>query len=204
LLSHAKVELPLEKVANLCRRAENEFVGAKSGIMDQFVIAGAVANRAMLLDCRSLEYELLLLPDEVKVVICNSMVKHAVATGEYGNRRDEVEAGQAVLRRVFLHVELLRDATLQDLDACRDEMSEESFARCRHIISENSRVLRAREALLHSDLEQFGRLLVEAHVSMRNDFSASCEEVDALVESQPDKMDVWEPESRAAALAVAR
>jgi galactokinase len=182
LLSHAKVELPLEKVANLCRRAENEFVGAKSGIMDQFVVAGAVANRAMLLDCRSFEYELLPLPDEVKVVICNSMVKHAVATGEYGNRRDEVEAGQAVLRRRFPHVELLRDATLQDLDACRDEMSEESFARCRHIISENARVLKTREALLHSDLEQFGRLLVEAHVSMRDDFSASCEEVDALVE----------------------
>ena len=182
LLSHAKIELPLEKVANLCRRAENEFVGAKSGIMDQFVVAGAVANRAMLLDCRSLEYELLPLPDEVKVVICNSMVKHAVATGEYGNRRDEVEAGQAVLRRRFPHVELLRDAALQDLDACRDEMSEESFARCRHIISENARVLKTREALLHSDLEQFGRLLVEAHVSMRDDFSASCEEVDALVE----------------------
>jgi galactokinase len=182
LLSHARVELPLEKVANLCRRAENEFVGAKSGIMDQFVVAGAVANRAMLLDCRSLEYELLPLPEEVKVVICNSMVKHAVATGEYGNRRDEVEVGQAVLRRRFSHVELLRDATLQDLDACRDEMSEESFARCRHIISENARVLKAREALLHSDLEQFGRLLVEAHVSMRDDFSASCEEVDALVE----------------------
>jgi galactokinase len=175
LLSHAKVDLPLEKVANLCKRAENEFVGAKSGIMDQFVVAGAVANRAMLLDCRSLEYELLPLPDEVKVVICNSMVKHAVATGEYGNRRDEVEAGQAVLRRRFPHVELLRDA-------CRDKMSEESFARCRHIISENARVLRAREALLHSDLEHFGRLLVEAHVSMRDDFVASCEEVDVLVE----------------------
>ncbi len=182
LLSHAKVELPLEKVANLCRRAENEFVGAKSGIMDQFVVAGAVADRAMLLDCRSLEYELLPLSDEVKVVVCNSMVKHAVATGEYGNRRDEVEAGQAVLRRRLPHVELLRDATLQDLEACRDEMPEESFARCRHIISENARVIKAREALLHSDLEHFGRLLVEAHFSMRNDFMASCEEVDALVE----------------------
>jgi galactokinase len=150
--------------------------------MDQFVVAGAVANRAMLIDCRSLEYELLPLPDEVKVVICNSMVKHAVATREYGNRRDEVEAGQAVLRRRFSHVELVRDATLQDLKACRYEMSEESLARRRHIISENARVLKAREALLHSDLEQFGRLLVEAHVSMRDDFSASCEEVDALVE----------------------
>ncbi|QHN05439.1 galactokinase [Granulicella sp. WH15] len=181
LLNHANVQLPLEKIANLCRRAENEFVGAKSGIMDQFVVAGAVANRAMLLDCRSLKYELLPLPDEVKVVICNSMVKHAVATGEYGNRRDEVEAGQAALRRRFPRVELLRDATLQDLDACREDMSEESFARCRHIITENIRVLRAREALLQRDLVQFGRLMVDAHASMRDDFAASCNEVDALV-----------------------
>jgi galactokinase len=182
LLSHARVQLPLEKVATLCRRAENEFVGAKSGIMDQFVIAGAVANRAMMLDCRSLQYELLPLPREVKVVICNSMVKHAVATGEYGNRRDEVEAGQAVLRRRFAQVELLRDATLWELDACREEMSGESFARCRHIITENARVLKARDALLQWDLEQFGRLMLEAHLSMRDDFAASCKEVDTLVE----------------------
>ena len=182
LLSHARVQLPLEKVASLCRRAENEFVGAKSGIMDQFVVAGAVADRAMMLDCRSLQYELLPLPHELKLVICNSMVKHAVATGEYGNRRDEVEAGQAVLRRRFAHVELLRDATLQELDACREEMSGESFARCRHIITENARVLKARGALLQEDLEQFGSLMVEAHRSMRDDFAASCKEVDTLVE----------------------
>ena len=148
LLGHAGVELPLEKVATLCRRAENEYVGAKSGIMDQFAVAGCVANRAMLLDCRSLEYELLPLPDEVRVVICNSMVKHAVATGEYGDRSAEVEAGQAVLRRERPGVKLLRDATLEDLEACRDMMSAASFKRCRHIITENARVMKAREALM--------------------------------------------------------
>jgi galactokinase len=181
LLGHAGVELPLEKVATLCRRAENEYVGAKSGIMDQFAVAGCVANRAMLLDCRSLEYELLPLPDEVRVVICNSMVKHAVATGEYGDRRVEVEAGQAVLRRERPGVELLRDATLDDLEACRDMMSAASFKRCRHIITENARVLEAREALLRGDMERFGALMVEAHASFRDDFAASCEEVDVLV-----------------------
>jgi galactokinase len=181
LLGRSAVELPLEKVATLCRRAENEFVGAKSGIMDQFAVAGCVANRAMLLDCRSLEYELLPLPDQVKVVICNSMVKHAVATGEYGDRSSEVEAGQAVLRRERPGVKLLRDATLEDLEACREMMSAASFKRCRHIITENARVLEAREALLQSDMERFGALMVEAHVSFRDDFAASCEEVDVLV-----------------------
>ncbi len=181
LLGHAKAELPLEKVATLCRRAENDYVGAKSGIMDQFAVAGCVANRAMLLDCRSLEYELLPLPDQVRVVICNSMVKHAVATGEYGDRSSEVEAGQAVLQRERPGVKLLRDATLEDLEACRDMMSSASFKRCRHIITENARVVEARAALLQGDLERFGALLVEAHASFRDDFAASCEEVDVLV-----------------------
>jgi galactokinase len=181
LLGHAGVELPLEKVATLCRRTENEYVGAKSGIMDQFAVAGCVANRVMLLDCRSLSYELLPLPVEERVVICNSMVKHAVATGEYGDRSTEVEAGQAVLRRERPGVELLRDATLEDLDACRDKMSEASFKRCRHILTENVRVMKAREALLTGDMERFGALMVEAHESFRDDFEASCEEVDTLV-----------------------
>jgi galactokinase len=181
LLGHARKELPLEKVATLCRRAENQYVGAKSGIMDQFAVAGCVANRAMLLDCRSLEYQLLPLPDQVRVVICNSMVKHAVATGEYGDRSAEVEAGQAVLRRERPGVKLLRDATLEDLEACRDLMSAASFKRCRHIITENARVMEARKALLTGDMERFGALMVEEHVSVRDDFAASCEEVDVLV-----------------------
>lgn len=182
LLGLVGVTLPLKQIATLCRRAENEYVGAKSGIMDQFVVAGGVAGRVMMLDCRSLGFELLPLPNEVRVVICNSMVRHAVATGEYGDRSDEVEAGQEVLRRERPGIELLRDATLADLEACRDKMSAASFARCRHIISENSRVLEAREALLRGDVKRFGELMVEAHASMRDDFAASCEEVDALVE----------------------
>jgi galactokinase len=181
LLGHAKVELPLEKVAVVCRRAENEYVGAKSGIMDQFAVAGCVTDRAMMLDCRSLGYELLPLPGQVRVVICNSMVSHAVATGEYGDRSAEVEAGQAVLQRERPGVKLLRDATLEDLEVCKDLMSAASFKRCRHIITENARVLKAREALLQGDMKRFGALMVEAHVSVRDDFAASCEEVDVLV-----------------------
>jgi len=182
ILSRAGVSLPLEKVATLCRRAENEYVGAKSGIMDQFIVAGGVEHRAMMLDCRSLNFELLPLPEEVCVVIANSMVKHAVATGEYGNRSDEVEAGQAVLRRERPGIELLRDATVADLEACREKMSAESFARCKHIITENARVLAARDALLAGDMKRFGDLMIAAHASMRDDFAASCVEVDTLVE----------------------
>ncbi|MEO6983275.1 MAG: galactokinase [Edaphobacter sp.] len=182
LLGMAGVTLSLEEIATLCRRAENEYVGAQTGIMDQFVVAGGVAHRAMLLDCRTLGFELLPLPEQVRVVICNSMVKHQLAVGEYGDRRVEVEAGQEVLRRSRPGIELLRDATLADLEACRGKMSEASFARCRHIITENGRVLEAREALLAGDVARFGVLMVEAHASMRDDFRASCAEVDCLVE----------------------
>lgn len=182
LLQHAGASLPLKTIATLCRRAENEYVGAKSGIMDQFVVTGAVRDRAMLIDCRSLEFELLPLPPDVVVVICNSMVKHAVATGEYGNRSDEVAAGQAALHKARPDIELLRDATLADLEASKDKMSLESFLRCRHIITENGRVMEARAALLQGDVARFGELMVQAHTSMRDDFAASCAEVDTLVE----------------------
>jgi galactokinase len=110
------------------------------------------------------------------------MVKHQLANGEYGDRRDEVEAGQAVLQHERAGVKLLRDATLADLEACAGKMSAESLKRCRHIVTENARVLEAREALLASDMDRFGKLMIAAHASFRDDFEASCEEVDKLVE----------------------
>jgi len=181
LLGHAGVILSLEEVATLCRRAENEYVGAKSGIMDQFIVTGGVAGRAMLLDCRSLAYTMLPLPASVKVVVCNSMVKHAHADGEYGNRRDEVEAGQAVVVRERPGIAMLRDATVEDLEACRKDMTPESFLRCRHIVTENVRVEEARGALLAGDMKRFGDLMEQAHASFRDDFGASCAEIDTLV-----------------------
>jgi galactokinase len=182
LLGFSGAMLDLVDLANACRRAENEYVGAKSGIMDQFIVAGGVKERAMLLDTRSLEFELLPLPEDARIVICNSMVRHEVSSaGEYGSRRDEIEAGQAVIRRM-LGIELLRDATLADLEQCKGEMSAEVAARCKHVITENARVLAAREALREGDLAEFGRIMIEAHASFRDDFAASCTEVDELVE----------------------
>ena len=183
VLDYARVELPMEKIATLCRRAENEYVGAQTGIMDQFVVTGAVAHRAMLLDCRTLTFELLPLPEDVKVVICNSMVKHRLAdVAGYGDRRGEVEAGQAVLRECRSGIELLRDATVAELEACAGNMSVASWKRCKHIITENARVMESRSALMRGDVVRFGEIMLAAHASMRDDFEASCPEVDALVE----------------------
>ena len=182
LLSHAATGLPLEKLAVLCRRAENAYVGAKSGIMDQFIVAGGVAGRSMMLDTRELSFELLPLPEEARIVICNSMVRHQVATGEYGSRRDEVEAAQAALHAANPRLQLLRDATLADLNAARDTMPENEFRRARHIITENARVLECRDALKRGDLARFGEIMRAAHISFRDDFQASCKEVDLLVD----------------------
>ncbi len=182
LLHLARHELPGELIATLCRRAENDYVGASSGIMDQFVITNAQAHRALLLDCRSLQYELLPLPERTKIVVVNSMVQHSVATGEYGDRRGEVERGQAALRVANPRIQLLRDATLQDLEAARGSMDEAAFLRCRHIITENTRVQQMKQALAAGDRQRIGELLHAAHISFRDDFAASCPEVDALVE----------------------
>ena len=182
LLHQVNAELPGTEIATLCRSAENDFVGGTVGIMDQFVSVYGLAGHALLLDCRSLEHENLPLPPSVSVVICNSMVKHTVAHGEYGDRNGEVMAGQAVLVRERPGVASLRDATLADLEACRTQMSDASYHRCRHIITENARVQSARTALLSGDLPAFGELMKEAHISFRDDFAASCPEIDKLVE----------------------
>ncbi len=174
--------LPPATIATLCQRAENEFVGGACGIMDQFVITNGRRDNALLLDCRSLAFELLPLPPSIRIVICNSMVKHEVAHGEYGDRRGEVEAGQAAIRKIRPEIKQLRDATLDDLEAARADMSDASFHRCRHIITENARVLRARQALEAGDMKTFGALMYEAHASFRDDFGASCPEINALVE----------------------
>lgn len=182
LLALAGKHLPGEQIAVACRRAENDFVGASSGIMDQFVITNARAERALLLDCRSLAYELLPLPDHTRVVVVNSMVKHSVATGEYADRRSEVDRGQAELHAANPKIDLLRDATIADLEAARPQMDDAAFHRCRHIITENERVMHMKDALAAGDRARIGGLMYAAHASFRDDFAASCIEVDALVE----------------------
>lgn len=170
------------EIAKLCQKAENQYVGAPVGIMDQFVSACGAENHALLLDCRSLEYHLAPLPHEVVFVLVNTMVKHAHADGAYKIRRAEVADGTEILHRLRPGITALRDATLEDLEQVKGQMAENVYKRCRHIISENTRTVAAAEALDAGRLEEFGRLLVEAHASYRDDFEASCPEADVLVE----------------------
>jgi galactokinase len=174
--------LPLPKIALLCQRAENDYVGAPCGIMDQFVSCCGAADHALLLDCRSLNFRLAPIPKHLSLVICNTMVKHSHAGGEYGARRAEVEEGTTILQRHRPEIRLLRDATVEDLNRWGHEMAPNILKRCRHIITENIRTVAAADALETNDLTALGRLMAEAHASYRDDFEASCPEADIMVE----------------------
>ena len=182
VLGATSFDLPLEQIAQLCRRAENGFVGANVGIMDQFVSCCGAQDHAVMIDCRSLQYTLAPIPPDVRIVICNSMVKHSVAGGEYNTRRAEIEEGTQILRRHRPEMKALRDATVDDLEHWGSEMPDNVLRRCRHVITEDNRVLAAVEAFRSGDLVRFGQLMREAHISFRDDFEASCKEIDILVD----------------------
>ena len=182
VLSLTGAEFPPPEIARLCQRAENEYVGAACGIMDQFIACCGAANHALLLDCRSLAYRLAHIPEHLSLIICNTMVKHSHAGGEYNTRRAEVEQGTRILQEHNPEIRMLRDATPDDLARWGHEMPENVLKRCRHIVTENIRTVAAADALEASDLKTLGRLMAEAHASYRDDFEASCQEADILVE----------------------
>ena len=182
LLSHSGFNLEKVELAQLCQRAENQFVDTRCGIMDQFISCHGEKGSALLLDCRSLEYRPAPLPEDVRLVICNTMVKHELASGEYNRRRAECEEGARLLAQQFEGVTALRDVTRAQLESSVNNLPEVIFRRCRHVISENERVLQAAAALEQSDLIEFGRLMASSHQSLRDDYQVSCDELDLMAE----------------------
>ncbi|MGB7844778.1 MAG: galactokinase [Candidatus Acidiferrum sp.] len=179
-MSDAKMEGA--EMARLCQRAENEFVGARCGIMDQFVSVHGRKDHALLLDCRSLGYRHQPVPEEVRLVICNTMVHHSHAGGEYNQRRKECETGAHFFAERKPVVKALRDVSLEDFERHGSALPEAIRKRCRHIITENTRVGLAAEALARRDVTTFGRLMRDSHSSLRDDFQVSCSELDVMVE----------------------
>ena len=169
-------------MARLCQRAENEFVGARCGIMDQFVAVFGRKDHALLLDCRSLEHQYQPLPEGVRLVVCNTMVHHSLAGGGYNQRRKECEAGAHFFSTKVPGVKALRDVSIEDFERYNAELQEIVRKRCRHVITEDARVIRAAEALARGDMRLLGRLMWESHASLRDDFEVSCRELDAMVE----------------------
>ena len=182
LLANSGLTWSRVDVAKACQRAEHEYAGTKCGIMDQFISCCARANHALLLDCRSLEYELLRIEDRVRIVICNTMVKHALAGGEYNRRRADCEAGVRFLQRYLPDIRALRDVSPSQLAEYGVGLPPETYRRCQHVISENARVLEAAQALKDGDLLRFGVLMYASHASLRDDYEVSCKELDLMVE----------------------
>ena len=169
-------------LARLCRKAENEFVGARVGIMDQFVSLHGQKNHALMLDCRDLTFEALLIPDSVKLVVSNTMVKHELASSEYNRRRADCEEAVRRLATVLPGIKALRDVSLEQLEKHRGLLSEVIYKRALHIVTENARVLDSADALRAGDIERFGRRMAESHRSLRDLYEVSCRELDLMVD----------------------
>jgi galactokinase len=182
ILSYLSHSYALPQIARLCQRAENEFVGAQVGIMDQFISSCGQENHVLLLDCRDLSFRLAPLPEHVAIVIANTMIRHSNVGGDYNTRRAEVEEATRILQGHRKEIHKLRDATVEDLKLWGAEMPLNVFKRARHVIADSFRAVAAADALFLNDLKELGRLMAEAHVSYRDDFEASCPEADLMVE----------------------
>ena len=182
LLCQSGCTVKRTELALLCQKAENEFVGARCGIMDQFIACHGKASFALLLDCRSLDSQTAQLPAGVQLVICNTMVKHELASGEYNRRRAECEEGVRALRVVLPQIRALRDVTIAQLENHCSLLNPTVYSRCRHVVTENERTQEAIRALDAHNVREFGRLMRESHRSLRDDYEVSCKELDLLVE----------------------
>jgi len=176
-------EMSRVDVATLCQRVEHRYANVMCGIMDQFASGLGPSNHALLLDCRTLSH--VNIPtnlDKYRIVIICSEVKRELASSAYNERRAQCEEGVALFRQFDPTIASLRDVTPDLFDACGDQLSEIVFRRCRHVITENARVLDASAALAAAELPHFGRLMTASHNSLRDDFEVSCDELDCLVD----------------------
>ncbi|MGB7976921.1 MAG: galactokinase [Roseiarcus sp.] len=171
--------VPVE-IAQLCQRAENDFVGMRCGVMDQYISCCGVVGHALLIDCRSLDSRKVAIAPNLRLLIANSKVRHQHAGGEYNLRREACEEGVRLLSRYLGPIQALRDVTPKQLESKRRKLPELIYRRCRHIVTENARVLEVERALEAGDFVACGQAMNASHLSMRDDFEITCAEVDML------------------------
>jgi galactokinase len=178
------LEQPDRKLLALAgQAAEHEYVGTLCGIMDQYISALGVAGHALLIDCRSLEPRAVPFSSrELCLVVCDTRVKHQLASSEYNRRHAECRAGVEGLSAVLPHIRALRDVSSAELERHGHLLPEVVRRRCRHVVSENERTLAAASALERGDFVALGALMVASHRSLQHDFEVSCRELDVSVE----------------------
>ncbi|XP_031558647.1 galactokinase-like [Actinia tenebrosa] len=170
-------EKDLKAKALACQKAEHDFAGMPCGIMDQFISVMGKKGNALLLDCRSMEAKLIPLSDpSVVILVTNSNVHHQLTGSEYPTRRRQCETAARILGKPSL-----REVTEEELNNNKDKLEREVFQRAQHVIGEIKRTTQAADALKRNDYEEFGKLMVESHNSLRDDYEVSCGELDLLV-----------------------
>lgn len=171
------------QIAKAAQRAENGFVGVNSGIMDQFISMLGEENHALLIDCRSLDYQLIPFPEGAALVIGNTKASRSLAGSAYNQRRTECEEGVRILQGVLPGITALRDVSVAQLEEHRDLLPEVVYRRCKHVVGEDQRVLDTVAALEAGDLEKVGALMNASHESLRYDYEVSSPALDAMVDA---------------------
>lgn len=170
-------------IVKLAQKAENEFVGVKCGIMDQYINIFGKKGKALKIDCRSLEYEYFPFEaEDLRIVLCDSRVSHSLASSEYNIRRKQCETGVKLIQRSNPSVVSLRDVSPDLLKSFKEDLDPVVYKRCEYVIEENARLLAATGALLKNNIAEFGSLMNESHEGLRSKYEVSCSELDSLVE----------------------
>lgn len=172
--------LPPMELAKLGQRAENQYVGVNCGIMDQFASACGVENRLLLLDCRSLEWETLPLPDGVSIVVADTTVRHKLTSGEYNKRRAACEQAVQLLQAGLPGIHSLREVSLADFNRLAPGLPVEIEKRARHVVEEIERTRQAIALLQAGEAARFGELMNACHASLRDLYEVSCPELDVM------------------------
>jgi len=167
----------------MSQKAEHEYAGVMCGIMDQFVIVHGRADSAIKLDCRSLDFEYAHIDlSDFDIVLCDTKVKHSLASSAYNTRRQECESGVKILQKFKDGITALRDVDIALLQEHKDVFDENVYKRCKYVVEENERVNQAFEALHQGDVKQLGELMLMTHEGLKDEFEVSCSELDLLVD----------------------
>jgi galactokinase len=173
--------LPPMKRALLGQKAENKYVGVNCGIMDQFASACGVDNNLLLLDCRSLEWKTIPLPEDVSIVIADTTVRRKLTSGEYNKRRFACEEAVRLLKQDLPEIKSLRDVSLEEFNRFAGKLPEEVYKRARHVVEEIARTRQAESMLEAGDISRFGELMNQCHASLRDLYEVSCPELEVMV-----------------------
>jgi len=168
-------------MVKMAQKAEHEYAGVMCGIMDQFASMNGKESNALKLDCRSLDFEYANIDmSDYGIVLCDTKVKHELASSEYNTRRIECETGVKILQKYDKNITALRDVGIELLEAHEDEFDPTVYKRCAYVVNENNRVEKAFAALQKGDIDKFGGLMYQSHEGLRDDYEVSCKELDIL------------------------